>query len=1183
MTTVFQRISIGALNNDARQMFDHIDAIYAFRLPLKRRFRRITQREGVLIHGPGGWAEISPFWDYGPAESFSWVFAGLEAATIPFDSTPMPAGYQSAARYIPVNVTIPVTDPKTAYQLVKDSGGCHCAKIKVADPGTTLDDDIARVEAVRAAFDDLGVHDAQIRLDVNAAWQVDQAAKALTHLERAARDIAYVEQPCAHIDQLVELRQRIHIPVAADESVRRAADPLEVVRRGGADVLIVKNQPLGGISRVLHLAEQAQLPVVVSSALDSSVGLARSAQLASALPQPSLPCGLATAQMLSSDVTATPLLPRNGFIKVGTIVPDIHDSLGNPGTLDRADVLDCTANTELSLRWIHRLNTIAHYAAATHTNTTLRIINSFSHMGDAPPAHKALSVKAVPPSSKKQTPHQETLSKQMSCVEAPHKAGVHKEAIHEPEAHHQIYRRYDASRFRVAIAHPHIPQAPHTKDIVSEEANSSDTTTQSQATYAARALVTALIASGVRDIVVCPGSRNAPLTYALKHASDAGLVRTHVRIDERSAAYFALGLAKAGRAAPLPESDHYKADIYNSHAPSDPPSTSQPSHNNTFTNKASSTDTANGRALSGCVPVALMMTSGTAVMNAHPAISEACHSWTPLIVVSADRPAYLQGKAANQTTRQWDAFGSAVRWRADVGTVLDHEHVFSTSHPACDDILAIWGNSTAKAWMTYMSYLVDEGLTYAYGHIDKDPGPIHINMQFDDPLVENSPWKPTSTTIATAQLPPENRLAANRAPDNPRFGYAINRDGLSRQWGLELIGKNKIVASLREAINPALTTVIVACDPGAPNRMAAQTIIELSERTHWPILAEPSSFARAGKYTPCDYQHGLTYLHDNAVQLGLTSIVRRGNAPLKRGVYGQHLWSNEDMTSHDGIEQVIVLGHPTLSRPITRLVESPYVRQIRVSPWGTVFDTGGVVDAVVTHLPHSDDVDAIAAEVATMTSQCVSLRTRQETVTRTLMEHSQATQHFGFFGQVVQRIWEDETSQAGSKRYPLMLGSSNTIRLFDRCATPTPTVDTLPYIFTNRGLAGIDGTIAAARGLASGLGIAVRAIMGDLTFLHDASSLLNGKFESTSRIQICVLNDNGGSIFHDLEHGQPQHRDVFNRYFLTPQQATIQQIARGFHAHYCKVETLQDLDEVLHRDIRPGCEVIEVCLPEISQ
>ena len=273
----------------------------AFAIPMRTRFRGITVREGALIEGPAGWGEFSPFAEYGPAESARWLACALEAATTGW---PEPRRQQ-----IPVNVTVPAVAPGQAHASVAASG-CRTAKVKVADGPGRLAEDIARVEAV---WDALGP-DGRVRVDANGAWDVTAAARALKELHRFG--LEYAEQPCETLPELAELRRLTDVPVAVDESIRRAEDPLAVRAAGAADIVVLKAQPLGGVRAALQIAEACGLPVVVSSAVETSAGLAAGAALAAALPELPYACGLATMSLLTGDVTAAPLTGEAGLLPV---------------------------------------------------------------------------------------------------------------------------------------------------------------------------------------------------------------------------------------------------------------------------------------------------------------------------------------------------------------------------------------------------------------------------------------------------------------------------------------------------------------------------------------------------------------------------------------------------------------------------------------------------------------------------------------------------------------------------------------------------------------------------------------------------------------------------------------------------------------------------------------------------
>ncbi|MFI8593244.1 o-succinylbenzoate synthase [Microbacterium sp. NPDC078428] len=280
-------------------------------LPMRTRFRGIDVREVMILEGPEGATEFSPFPEYGDAEASAW----LEAA-IDFGWHPAPEPLRDS---IPVNATVPAVAADAVAGVLARFDGCRTAKVKVAEPGQRLADDVARVRAVREIMGPEG----RIRLDANGAWNLDEAEHAVHAL--AEFDLEYVEQPCAGLDELAELRRRIRylgIPVAADESVRKADDPLAVAHAGAADLLVIKAQPLGGPRRAAAIVAAAGLPAVVSSALDSSVGLAMGAALAAALPTLDYDCGLGTAALLAADVTAEPLRPVGGSIPVRRVVPD---------------------------------------------------------------------------------------------------------------------------------------------------------------------------------------------------------------------------------------------------------------------------------------------------------------------------------------------------------------------------------------------------------------------------------------------------------------------------------------------------------------------------------------------------------------------------------------------------------------------------------------------------------------------------------------------------------------------------------------------------------------------------------------------------------------------------------------------------------------------------------------------
>lgn len=302
----------------------------AYSLPLRNKFRGITVREGVLFEGPAGWAEWSPFWDYDDPSCVSWLRAAREASSLGW-----PAPVRSS---VPVNCTVPAVGPESAARIVAASG-CRTAKVKVAEPGQSLADDLDRVAAVRDALGPSG----RIRVDANGAWSVDDAVSALARL--AVYDLEYAEQPCARVEDLALVRRRSGVQIAADESIRRASDPYRVRELEAADVAVLKVQPLGGVRACLEIASRIGMPAVVSSALETSVGIAAGVALAAALPSLPYACGLATVSMFGHDVVSESLLPISGELPVLRQAP----------VPDSALVAEGSADASVASAWAERL------------------------------------------------------------------------------------------------------------------------------------------------------------------------------------------------------------------------------------------------------------------------------------------------------------------------------------------------------------------------------------------------------------------------------------------------------------------------------------------------------------------------------------------------------------------------------------------------------------------------------------------------------------------------------------------------------------------------------------------------------------------------------------------------------------------------------------------------------------
>ncbi|MDN5896010.1 MAG: o-succinylbenzoate synthase [Nocardioides sp.] len=314
-----------------------MSAVYS--IPLRTRFRGITVREGMLLEGPGGWGEWSPFLEYDVPEVEPWLRCAEEAAAGDWPA-PVRGG-------VPVNVTVPAVGAERAHEIAR-AGGCATAKVKVAERGQTLGDDLARVEAVRDAMGP----DGRIRVDANGGWEVDEAVAAIRALDLAAGGLEYVEQPCPSVHDLAAVRRAVEVPIAADESIRRAQDPYLVRDLEAADVAVLKVQPLGGVRACLRIAEDIGIPVVVSSALESSIGISAGVALAAALPELPYACGLATVQLLTDDVVDESLLPVDGILPV------------RRPTVSTAAAGRVAADPERAAHWVARRADVDAYRAS---------------------------------------------------------------------------------------------------------------------------------------------------------------------------------------------------------------------------------------------------------------------------------------------------------------------------------------------------------------------------------------------------------------------------------------------------------------------------------------------------------------------------------------------------------------------------------------------------------------------------------------------------------------------------------------------------------------------------------------------------------------------------------------------------------------------------------------------------
>lgn len=284
---------------------DLVDRLHVVALPMRVRFRGVDVREVALFEGPQGWGEFGAFVEYGPAEAAHWLASAIEAAYV----APPPA----LRDRIPINATVPAVAAAAVPDVLARFPGVRTAKVKVAERGQTLADDVARVNAVRALIP-------TVRVDANAAWSVPEAVAAIAALT-ADGPLEYVEQPCPTVPELAEVRAKTDTPIAADESIRKADDPLAVFRARAADVAVLKVAPLGGVRRFLEISGQCDIAMVVSSALDSAVGMSRGLLAAACLPELRHACGLGTAGLFVDDVV-DPVLPIDGHLAVGPVVPD---------------------------------------------------------------------------------------------------------------------------------------------------------------------------------------------------------------------------------------------------------------------------------------------------------------------------------------------------------------------------------------------------------------------------------------------------------------------------------------------------------------------------------------------------------------------------------------------------------------------------------------------------------------------------------------------------------------------------------------------------------------------------------------------------------------------------------------------------------------------------------------------
>lgn len=457
-----------------------------------------------------------------------------------------------------------------------------------------------------------------------------------------------------------------------------------------------------------------------------------------------------------------------------------------------------------------------------------------------------------------------------------------------------------------------------------------------------------------------------------------------------------------------------------------------------------------GLSLADQRPVAIVTTSGTATANLHPAVLEAHHAGVGLVVITADRPATMIDIGANQTTNQIGLFGSAVR---DAGLINS-----SDDHP--------------RAWATTIRRLLAAGA----GQRSRDPGPVHLNLRLDAPLVPNGP----------VDLGSGERKGLDVEVAQPPAGTEL----------------------------PAKAGTVIVAGAGAGEWPAV-----LAERAGLPLFAEPSSGSRHGPAAISTYR----------------------------------LLLESSMAA--AIERVIVFGRPTLSRPVQTLLGSA-TELIMVSSVPGWIDPAWNVDRVLWGVNEIEPG-----------GEWLDQWKRADGELRSVVD--------GIAGEWSGLAVAQTVLAAGTG--PLVLGSSNPIRDCDLAPIPTVEKNAKRPVFANRGLAGIDGTISTARGIAAALGRPVHALMGDLTFLHDLTGLLTSVGEDPPGLRIVVSNDGGGSIFAGLEQGADEFAADFERVFATGQRADIAFLATGAGATHRRVESVAELSGALEEELR-GIEVIEAVL-----
>lgn len=627
-------------------------------------------------------------------------------------------------------------------------------------------------------------------------------------------------------------------------------------------------------------------------------------------------------------------------------------------------------------------------------------------------------------------------------------------------------------------AHSTGQPAPHPAGSENPAASQSSSSPESPATLLARAVVASLVEAGVKRVVISPGSRNAPLTYALADAAQAGYLQLRVVVDERSAAFVALGASR---------SDWLHEGLAR--------------------------------------PAVAVMTSGSAVANAHPAVVEADAAGVPLIILSADRPHALVNTGASQTTVQTGIFGAATRYQADLGDTNASDAV---------------ANQVRRA------------VAAASGRLSLDPGPVHLNVRLAPPLAPAAPWQ-------VPHLEPKTHWLRARKP-----------------LGAQLNGVTVSQVGCRLGLDPARRGVIVVGDND--DAELAHFAASLAHAWGWPLLAEPTSLVRTNANAVAAY---------SALLAGGDGSVGGDGAQLSQE-----------------IEQLLVVGHPTLTRPI-----------------GAVLAREDIYQVVLTNRARWSDVSGQAAYVTTL-EQALSRNTPDVSAGAGASGDTGAGAGAGVGGSVggeagagagvgknaPSPLWLQRWLQAGQQQLnatsvtkaaqmalttwqatsqyeshsqstaihsdglessvTLMAASSMTIRYLDAGLPAGKQLKKMPGpVVANRGLAGIDGTISTAVGLAWASGQPVRVIIGDLAAAHDLTGLVKAVTETEVDLQVIVLDDHGGKIFSGLEYGASELSNYFPRFFTTAQQVDFAQAAAAFGAHVDVIDDVDGLQSLLSKPI----------------